>query len=276
VRKSPVNFALDLTMSLTDKTRKVLWGQSGSLCAFCKTPLVIDASALDSESVVGDECHIVSGAPNGPRYDPSFSPEAVDGLANLLLLCRVHHKLVDDQPETFTAATLALLKANHERWVKERLTKSSEPEPVRVVRDRGEIPTHLVLVTSAKALLDLSLGCHGRYDDYPEDLTEAELDCVAVFLQNLTDWIDLGLNEPHERIDAQKSFAENMAELDQAGLRVYVAREKQQLRGGVGAPSAFHVLHLRIVRHDDPSQIPVRCAPEASSPSSPPSEAGGA
>lgn len=261
-------------MSITDKTRKVLWGQSGSLCAFCKTPLVIDASALDSESVVGDECHIISGAPNGPRFDPSLSPEAIDGLGNLLLLCRVHHKLVDDQPETFTAATLAQLKANHEQWVRERLTKSSEPEPVRVVRDRKEIPTHLVRVTSAKALLDLSLGCYGRYDDYPDDLTDTDLDCVAAFLQNLTDWVDLGLNEPSERIDAQKSLAENMAQLDQAGLRVYVAREKQQLRGGVGGPSTWYVLHVRIVRHDDPSQILVGDTPDASG-SSAPSEGGG-
>jgi hypothetical protein len=269
-RESPFR-SLEIIMSITDKTRKVLWGQSGSLCAFCKTPLVIEASALDTESVVGDECHIISGAPNGPRYDPSVSPEAIDGLANLLLLCRVHHKLVDDQPETFTAATLAQLKANHEQWVRERLTKPSGPEPVRVVRVRKEIPTHLVRVTSAKALLDLALGCHGRYDDYPEDLTEADLDCVAAFLQNLTDWGDLGLNEPSERIDAQKSLAENMAQLDQAGLRVYVAREKQQLRGGMEGASAWYVLHLRIVRHDDPSQILLDEGPEASG-SPPPSE----
>lgn len=249
-------------MSITDKTRKVLWGRSGNLCAFCKAHLVVDASDLDAESVVGDECHIISGAPSGPRHDPAFSPELTDGLSNLLLLCRVHHKLVDDQPETFTADTLRQLKANHEKWVKERLGQSSQSEPVRVVRAAAEIPTHLVLVTSPKSLLDLAVGCHGRYDDYPDDLPEADLDSVGAFLQNLTDWTDLGINEPHERISAQRSLAESMSELDQAGLRVYVAREKQQLRGSVLAPSAFYALHLRIVRHDDPSQIPLAAQPE--------------
>ncbi len=249
-------------MSITDKTRKVLWGRSGNLCALCKARLVVDASDLDAESVVGDECHIISGAPSGPRHDPAFSPELMDGLSNLLLLCRVHHKLVDDQPETFTADTLRQLKANHEKWVKVRLGQSSQSEPVRVVRAAGEIPTHLVLVTSAKSLLDLAVGCHGRYDNYPDDLTEASLDSVSAFLQNLTDWTDLGINEPHERISAQSSLAESISELEQVGLRVYVARERQQLCGGVLPPSAFYALHLRIVRHDDPGQIPLAAQPE--------------
>lgn len=242
-------------MSITDKTRKVLWGRSGNLCAFCKTPLVIDASALDAESVVGDECHIISGAAKGPRSDPSFCPDLIDDVSNLLLLCRVHHKLVDDQPETFSAEMLRHLRANHEAWVKERLRQSDRAEAHRIVRSADDIPTHLLLVTSAKALLDHAAGCHGRYYDYPDDLSEPDLDAVAAFLQNLTDWVDIGLDEPHEKISAQRSLAENMMDLDEAGLRVYLAREKQQLRGGVSAPSAFYVLHLRIVRHDDPGQI---------------------
>jgi len=247
-------------MGITDKTRKVLWGRSGNLCAFCKEHLVVDASAADPESVVGDECHIISGAPNGPRHDPTLASDEIDDINNLILLCRVHHKLVDDQAETFTASTLQQLKANHERWVKDRLGTQSQAESVRVVRTAAEIPTHLVLVASAKALLDLASSCHGRYDDYPEDLSEEALDCVGVLLQNLTDWVDLGVNEPHERISAQRSLAENMSELEHFGLRIYAAREKQELRGGALAPSAFYALHLRIVHHDDPNQMPLPSA----------------
>lgn len=242
-------------MSITDKTRKVLWGRSGNLCAFCKARMVVDASEVNAESVVGDECHIISGAPNGPRHNPKFGQDSVDDLDNLILLCRIHHKLVDDQPETFTAETLRQLKANHEKWVQEMLGRPEEVGPVKRVRFRSEIPQHLFLISSAKVLLDLTADCHGRYDDYPDDLSESELDCVGSFLQNLTDWVDLGLNEPLERIDAQKSLAECMSGLDAAGLRVYAAREKQQLRGGVMPPSSFYALHLRIVRCDDPNQM---------------------
>lgn len=248
-------------MSITDKTRKVLWGRSGSLCAFCKTRMVIDASEVNAESVVGDECHIISGAPNGPRHDPKFGQDSLDSLDNLILLCRVHHKLVDDQPETFTAEALQQLKTNHEKWVQDRLGRSDQVEPIRVIRYRSEIPQHLFLISSAKILLDLTADCHGRYDDYPDDLSESDLDCVGSFLQNLTDWVDLGLNEPIERINAQKSIAEGISDLDQAGLRIYAAREKQQLRGGVMPSSSFYVLHLRIVRRDDPNQVPMSGEP---------------
>ena len=217
-------------MSISDKTRKVLWGRSGNLCAFCRVRLVIDASAIDAESVVGDECHIISGAANGPRYEPHLE-DRVDDINNLILLCRIHHKLVDDQSETFTADALRQLKENHEEWVRLRLSHTTEPEPVRIIRSPSEIPKQLLLVTSAKGMLDLALNCDGRYDDYPEDLSAEELEAVGSFLQNLTDWIDLGINEPYERIQAQTSIAETLSALDSAGLRVYAAREKQQLRG---------------------------------------------
>lgn len=254
-------------MAITDKTRKVLWGRSGNLCAFCKAHLVLDASQEDRESVVGDECHIVSGAPGGPRHDPNFPAAEIDSLDNLLLLCRVHHKLIDDQADTFSAVSLRELKGNHEKWVKERLTPTREPESIKIVRAREEIPEVLVMVPNAKTMLDFAAGCDGRYDDYPVDLTEYELSSVGSFLQNLTDWCDLGISEPSERIQAQRSIAEEMAELERLDLTVYAAQEKQQVRGGVGGPRSFHVLHVRIVRKNDPNQIPLISVPADSQPS---------
>ena len=239
----------------------MLWGRSGSLCALCRAHLVLDASSLDRESIVGDECHIVSGAPEGPRQDPSFPRSDIDGLENLILLCRVHHKLIDDQAETYSASLLRELKANHEKWVKERLADDKVPERVRIVRIREEIPELLLLVPNAKMMLDLSSDCCGRYDDYPSDLNDEELQAVGAFLQNLSDWGDIGINEPFERIEAQRSIAADMVELERLELRVYAARERQQLRGGVGGPSTFPMLHLKVVRSGDPDQITLKANP---------------
>lgn len=108
-------------MAITNKTRKLLWGKSGNRCAFCRIVMIMEASTNSDESVVGDECHIVSGKPNGPRYDPEFPKEKLDSCQNLLLLCRVHHKMIDDQPETFTTPILHQLKEKHEVWVKSSL-----------------------------------------------------------------------------------------------------------------------------------------------------------
>lgn len=81
----------------------------------------MEANKEDEESIVGEECHIISGKPNGPRHDPTFSPDEINSYPNLILLCRVHHKLLDDQENTFPADFFHVLKDNHERWVRESL-----------------------------------------------------------------------------------------------------------------------------------------------------------
>ena len=56
-------------MSISLKTHKMLWGRSGNRCAFpdCQKELVMDATEIDDESLIGEECHIISKNPNNPR-----------------------------------------------------------------------------------------------------------------------------------------------------------------------------------------------------------------
>lgn len=81
----------------------------------------MDASETDDESLVGEACHIVAKEPSGPRGDSPLTSEQRDKYTNLILLCNVHHKLVDDQPNTYTVQRLIEMKANHEKWVRESL-----------------------------------------------------------------------------------------------------------------------------------------------------------
>lgn len=60
--------------------------------------------------------YLVSPKEQGPRFDPSLCLDQVDGHPNLILLCRIHHKMVDDQCETYTVEVLRSLKVKHERW----------------------------------------------------------------------------------------------------------------------------------------------------------------
>ncbi len=103
-------------MSISDKTRKILWGRSGNRCSICKNELVIDATEQDDESIVAEECHIISPMPNGPRHDSSYPIEKLDSYDNLMLLCCTHHKMADDQSATFTTNILRQIKSNHELW----------------------------------------------------------------------------------------------------------------------------------------------------------------
>lgn len=86
----------------------------------------MNATTIDDESVVGDECHIISSRPNGPRHDPSYPQEKLDAYENLILLCRVHHKMIDDQCESYTVDILQQLKVDHELWVSRKLMDSSK------------------------------------------------------------------------------------------------------------------------------------------------------
>lgn len=100
----------------------MLWGRSASRCALCKCELVMDASKIDDESLVGEACHIIARSSDGPRGNSDLPSEQRDKYPNLILLCNIHHKQVDDQPESFTADRLSQIKAEHEMWVREQLT----------------------------------------------------------------------------------------------------------------------------------------------------------
>ncbi len=65
-------------------------------------------------SIVGEVCHIHGKSPGGARYFAELVEEEVHGADNLILLCRAHHKIVDDQPDNYSADWLGKAKAEHE------------------------------------------------------------------------------------------------------------------------------------------------------------------
>ncbi|MFD2881816.1 HNH endonuclease [Paenibacillus rhizoplanae] len=70
--------------------------------------------------MIGEECHIISGQKNGPRHDQNRPKDVIDTYDNFILLCRIHHKMIDDQPETFTEDIIKQIKVNHELWVSKK------------------------------------------------------------------------------------------------------------------------------------------------------------
>jgi tetratricopeptide (TPR) repeat protein len=96
--------------SPTMKTIKRLFAVSGNQCAFpdCTTPLVVD------DTVVAEICHIKARSPDGPRYDPDQDEKERHAFDNLLLLCPIHHKIIDADPATYTVEKLGQIKAEHE------------------------------------------------------------------------------------------------------------------------------------------------------------------
>jgi len=214
---------------------------------------VIDGSSLDDECVVGEEAHIISGALNGPRYDVNFPTDQLDAPDNLILVCAVHHKQIDDQVSTFTADELRKMKQKHETWVKLSVAAAAGESKVRIKRLKANIPQALLRVTSGKVLADLIHGAYGTYLDHEEKLSDAETEMIGAFMENVTDWADVA-NElgPLESIRLVKQFQNAIDELDAMGFFVFAATEIQRLEGGINGPENWPVRHLSVLRKTNP------------------------
>lgn len=102
---------------------RLVWVMAGGRCSFhgCRAEL----AGLDSEgkrSVLGEVAHIVARSMEGARG--SFAPPggALNGPANLMLLCPTHHTEIDEQEDAYTVERLVGIKTEHERWVREQLS----------------------------------------------------------------------------------------------------------------------------------------------------------
>jgi hypothetical protein len=94
------------------KTVKRLFAVSGNRCAFpnCENSLVDAASG----EVTGEICHIKGDKTGSARYDPNQSEEERQGFGNLVLMCSIHHTVIDDDVDSYTVARLHEIKAKHE------------------------------------------------------------------------------------------------------------------------------------------------------------------
>lgn len=246
-------------MAISDKTRKILWARSGNQCGICKHELVIDGTPQDDDSVVAEECHIISGRERGPRHDPSYPKEKLDSYANLILLCRIHHKMVDDQEDTYTTDILRQMKSNHEAWVAERLKGKGGTKPIRVRRIKENIPPYLSRLTTGKQVLDVMGNAYAGSTNHDELWNEEEVDLVGGFLQSARDcgemWSEL---EPANQVSASFELTQALQELEQAGFFVFGGREVQVLEGGSqDEPSPWPVAILWVLRKDNESIIQV-------------------
>lgn len=115
-------------MAISLKTTKILWGRSGNQCAICQTLLIEEAIGdSDDDSVVGDMAHIIARKENFTRGDyDSLTEEERDHYTNLVLLCRKHHKIIDDQPNYYSVERLREIKQSHEERVRSKLQDADQ------------------------------------------------------------------------------------------------------------------------------------------------------
>lgn len=245
-------------MAVSEKERKVLWGRSGNRCAMCRQVLVADRTPEDREAVVGDEAHIAAQSAGGPRGRLLPEGVGVDSYENLILLCRVHHKTVDDQANHYTVERLHEIKAEHEEWVDTRLTEAEFPsihasmaDPVAMhPLSTGEAVWQLV--DGAGAYL-LSPPSDGEVEEEAVDLADEFLELCRDFGEIHGDINDQGMRAVRE---AKRELQNYLSRLADYGLLVFGTHQLRSVPG-TKPPLNFQVALIRVIRADDPGIAPV-------------------
>ena len=255
-------------MTISDRDRKILWGNSGQRCAICRQRLVVDRGESDGESVVGDEAHIVARSPDGPRYRPMPPPE-VDRYEYRILLCKVHHKVVDDQPREYPEERLQQIKRDHEAWVTERLSSDPTIRPVRLTVDPAARKPVLRRLTTGSEVWRTIVGCGScRFDTPDEDerFSADHSDAADDFLDSARDYAQISdeISDDGGRAvrAAKREFTDRLTSLHKMDLNVFGGRRRLRLQGGIGEPltwweSILVVVPQRDARIESVTLVPV-------------------
>lgn len=117
-------------MSITSIPPKVkfrLWGKAAGRCQYdgCNQPLWMD-SLTKAEFNTSYIAHIIADQPAGPRGDEILSEKLNADISNLMLMCDVHHRLIDQEDISgHTVERLQEMKRKHESRM-EVLTSMTE------------------------------------------------------------------------------------------------------------------------------------------------------
>lgn len=111
-------------MPVLEKIKKVIWSKAAAKCSICREDLLINDEAEELTYLVGEVAHIVAEKEDGPRGKSDLDLSARNSERNLLLLCLMHHKVIDDNPSYYSVDRLLEIKNSHENWVSENLANN--------------------------------------------------------------------------------------------------------------------------------------------------------
>jgi hypothetical protein len=113
-------------MAINQKDIKLLWGRSANRCAICKIELAQDSSAHNAAFTLGEMAHVVGEKEGAARGNSILTTLERNGYHNLILLCPNHHTIIDGNEKDWPIEKLHLIKSEHELWVRETLSSSSD------------------------------------------------------------------------------------------------------------------------------------------------------
>lgn len=180
----------DVTRYVPSTARLLLVARTAGRCEFdgCNKYLFRD-SVTKLAGNFAQVAHIIAFSPVGPRGARALATEEKNDIPNLMLLCPVHHKLVDDSEDLYPVRVLRTFKRRHEDRIK-HLTGLPAENFTTVLILKSRIGSRPVQVTRAQVQRAIA----PRYpaaDDFVEiDLTTIPDDNNPGFLESAKAAID--------------------------------------------------------------------------------------
>ncbi len=115
----------------------------------CRKKLILAGSnEVPSQNVlIGENCHIVAKIKKEVRGESILTPEERDRYPNLILLCRNHHKVIDQDPKTWPVEKLHQIKADHEVWVETKFADAKENIASQIYSDLINLATESLMLS---------------------------------------------------------------------------------------------------------------------------------
>lgn len=182
--------------------RAVLWARAAGHCQYtgCNRLLIGDLLSGSPHANLAAIAHIIADSKDGPRGDEILSPRLATDIANLMLLCDVHHRVIDshDRVHDHPVERLREMKRLHEERVA-IVTSITEDQGCHVVRFAARIGVNESPV--AKDAIAVSLLPHR----YPVDGGWIDLDVATLELADH----EPGFWQIHVK-NLRKAFAEKV------------------------------------------------------------------
>lgn len=223
-------------MSISDKVRKELWSKSGNKCAICHIDLFSDG--LNDSYNIGEECHIISERPNGPRHMNGIND--YDTYNNLILLCRNHHKEIDDPANItkYSIESLREIKNKHEKWVNQRLLEKKDDS--------------LPLIKNGNELISILCSRIVRtYNGNDVLCNKEEVEYIGKIWEDILDFITIASElGPSDINKMEYTYTQILCEMATKGFFLFGKIKKVQFLNLLGDKNLYNVAVLYIKKVD--------------------------
>ena len=183
------------TTKISQKNQNLLWAVSGGRCQYDGCNKILHTDILTKKKYNSAYiAHIVADEPNGPRGDLLRSKELADDISNLMLLCDVHHRLVD--------------KVDIEGNLESRLSDMKRKNEARILRLTSiapEMSSEIILFGANIGNHNSSLSYHNSCETIFPDFYPASDCAIELGMKNtaITDNSEIYWRAEEENLSSQ-------------------------------------------------------------------------